>query len=244
MPRWTQSTSNGTVRPGHPAGSSRRLPAAVGHRQPGDSCQEPGGDAVAQRVVVRHQAVVPVLAMTSAAAGTWSSCTARTSGSTQSMRAPKPSTSTLCAHRLAVMIRMDDIRGGVWAGAAEEAGPPLPGAPHHRHARRLRPGSGGKLNILGGGSRRSGPGRCPWCTATSTSPLILEVGPDERNEDLDILIDIVDEDGQELGIQARGRLRCPTNRSSSRRHQPGGGEPLLQRAIHRGQGIQLHHPPR
>ncbi len=37
--------------------------------------------------------------------------------------------------------------------------------------------------------------------------LILEVGSDERNRTLEVVIDLIDEDGRALGVQANGRLR-------------------------------------
>ena len=68
---------------------------------------------------------------------------------------------------------------------------------------------GGKLNILGGGFETIRARAVPVVHRNLNVALILEVGPDERNQDLDIVIDIIDEDGQELGVQARGRLRVP-----------------------------------
>ena len=68
---------------------------------------------------------------------------------------------------------------------------------------------GGKLNILGGGFETIRARTVPVVHRNLNVALILEVGPEERNQDLDIIIDIIDEDGQELGVQARGRLRVP-----------------------------------
>ncbi len=66
---------------------------------------------------------------------------------------------------------------------------------------------GGKLYILGGGFETIRTRAVPVVHRNINLALIFEVGPEERNQDLDIVIDLMDEDGKELGVQARGRLR-------------------------------------
>lgn len=66
---------------------------------------------------------------------------------------------------------------------------------------------GGKLYILGGGFETIRARSVPVIHRNINLALILEVGPDERNRDLDIVIDLMDEDGKKLGVSAKGRLR-------------------------------------
>ena len=37
--------------------------------------------------------------------------------------------------------------------------------------------------------------------------MVAEVGPDERQQDLELLVQLVDEDGAEIGVVAKGKLR-------------------------------------
>ncbi len=66
---------------------------------------------------------------------------------------------------------------------------------------------GGKLYILGGGFESIRARSVPVIHRNLNLALILEVGPDERDQDLDIVIDLIDEDGKPMGVQAKGRLR-------------------------------------
>ncbi len=66
---------------------------------------------------------------------------------------------------------------------------------------------GGKLYILGGGFETIRARSVPVIHRNVNLALIVEVGPDERNQDLDIVIDLIDEDGKAMGVQAKGRLR-------------------------------------
>jgi hypothetical protein len=66
---------------------------------------------------------------------------------------------------------------------------------------------GGKLYILGGGFEMIRARSMPVIHRNINLALIVEVGPDERNQDLDLLIDLIDEDGKAIGVQAKGRLR-------------------------------------
>ncbi len=66
---------------------------------------------------------------------------------------------------------------------------------------------GGKLYILGGGFEMIRATRLPVVHRNLNLAMIVEVGADERNQDLDLVIDLVDEDGKALGVQAKGRLR-------------------------------------
>jgi hypothetical protein len=66
---------------------------------------------------------------------------------------------------------------------------------------------GGKLFVLGGGfdtiSARTLPVRHPNLTVA----LVAEVDPDERHRDLEIMITLIDEDGNKLGVEAKGKMR-------------------------------------
>ncbi len=66
---------------------------------------------------------------------------------------------------------------------------------------------GGKLYVLGGGFETIRARTLPVVHRNINLALIFEVGAEERHRDLDLLIDLVDEDGAPLGVQARGRLR-------------------------------------
>jgi hypothetical protein len=66
---------------------------------------------------------------------------------------------------------------------------------------------GGKLYVLGGGFETIRAKSLPVVHRNINLALIVEVGPEERHRDLDLVIDLIDEDGQPLGVQAKGRLR-------------------------------------
>lgn len=66
---------------------------------------------------------------------------------------------------------------------------------------------GGKLYILGGGFEMIRARAMPVIHRNINVALVVEVGAEERNQDLDLVIDLIDEDGKAMGVQARGRLR-------------------------------------
>jgi hypothetical protein len=66
---------------------------------------------------------------------------------------------------------------------------------------------GGKLYILGGGFEMVRARSMPVIHRNINVALVVEVGAEERNQDLDLLIDLIDEDGKAMGVQARGKLR-------------------------------------
>ena len=66
---------------------------------------------------------------------------------------------------------------------------------------------GGKLYILGGGFEVIRARSVPVVHRNVNVALVVEVGAEERNQDLDLVIDLMDEDGKAMGVQARGRLR-------------------------------------
>lgn len=66
---------------------------------------------------------------------------------------------------------------------------------------------GGKLNILGGGFEVIRARAMPVIHRNINLALIVEVAAEERNQNLDIIIDLIDEDGKAMGVQAKGRLR-------------------------------------
>jgi len=66
---------------------------------------------------------------------------------------------------------------------------------------------GGKLFVLGGGFDTISARVLPVIHRSLTVALVAEIEPDERHRDLEIGLRLVDEDGQELGVEAKGRLR-------------------------------------
>lgn len=66
---------------------------------------------------------------------------------------------------------------------------------------------GGKLFVLGGGFDTISARVLPVIHRSLTVALVAEIEPDERHRDLVIGIRLVDEDGLELGLEAKGRLR-------------------------------------
>jgi len=66
---------------------------------------------------------------------------------------------------------------------------------------------GGKLFVLGGGFDTISARSLPVVHRNLTLAMVAEVEPDERHRDLEILIQLVDEDGKNLEIEARGKLR-------------------------------------
>ncbi len=65
----------------------------------------------------------------------------------------------------------------------------------------------GKLYILGGGFDTITARKLPMVYRALSLALVAEVDPDERHRDLEIHIRLIDEDGTDTGVQARGKLR-------------------------------------
>jgi hypothetical protein len=66
---------------------------------------------------------------------------------------------------------------------------------------------GGKLFVLGGGFDTISARSLPVVHRALSVALVSEVGPDERHRDLEITITLIDEDGNEMGVEAKGKLR-------------------------------------
>jgi hypothetical protein len=66
---------------------------------------------------------------------------------------------------------------------------------------------GGKLFVLGGGFDTISARKLPVVHRNLALVLVAEVEPDERHRDLEIAIELIDEDGQAVGIEAKGKLR-------------------------------------
>ena len=66
---------------------------------------------------------------------------------------------------------------------------------------------GGKLFVLGGGFDTISARSLPVVHRNLTLAMVAEIDPDERHRDLEIVIRLVDEDGQALELEARGKLR-------------------------------------
>ena len=66
---------------------------------------------------------------------------------------------------------------------------------------------GGKLYVLGGGFDTISARSLPVVHRSLTLAMVAEVQPDERHRDLEIVISLVDEDGQSLDVEAKGKLR-------------------------------------
>ena len=65
----------------------------------------------------------------------------------------------------------------------------------------------GKLFVLGGGFDTISVRQLPATHRTISLAMVAEVGPDERQQDLELVVQLVDEDGAELGVMAKGKLR-------------------------------------
>jgi len=65
----------------------------------------------------------------------------------------------------------------------------------------------GKLYVLGGAFDTVTAKTFPAVHRSLAVVLIAEVGPGDRNRDLPIRIELLDEDGGELGIESQGNLR-------------------------------------
>lgn len=66
---------------------------------------------------------------------------------------------------------------------------------------------GGKLYVIGGGFSTITVRRLPAVHRMMSLVLLVEIGPEEWGTDLDIGIRLVDEDGKQLGVDAKGKLR-------------------------------------
>lgn len=66
---------------------------------------------------------------------------------------------------------------------------------------------GGKLFVLGGGFDTISARTIPVVHRSLTLAMVAEVEPDERHRDLEIAIELVDEDGAPLDVEAKGKLR-------------------------------------
>ena len=65
----------------------------------------------------------------------------------------------------------------------------------------------GKLYVLGGGFDTISVRKLPATHRSVSLAMVAEVGPDERQQDLELVVQLVDEDGGELGVMAKGKLR-------------------------------------
>jgi hypothetical protein len=65
----------------------------------------------------------------------------------------------------------------------------------------------GKLFVLGGGFDTISVRALPATHRSVSLAMVAEVRPDERHQDLDLKVQLVDEDGAELGLVAKGKLR-------------------------------------
>ena len=65
----------------------------------------------------------------------------------------------------------------------------------------------GKLYVLGGGFDTISVGSIPVVHRNLSLAMVAEVGPDERQRDLDLMIKLLDEDGNDIGVEAKGKLR-------------------------------------
>ena len=70
--------------------------------------------------------------------------------------------------------------------------------------------SSGKLFVLGGGFDTIGSRTFPLVHRGLSVVLVAEIGPADRNRDLEITISLLDEDGAELGVESKGSMRVGT----------------------------------
>ena len=66
---------------------------------------------------------------------------------------------------------------------------------------------GGKLFVLGGGFDTISARTLPVVHRSLTLALVAEVEPDERHRDLELHITLIDEDGNPLGVEAKGKMK-------------------------------------
>jgi hypothetical protein len=67
--------------------------------------------------------------------------------------------------------------------------------------------SAGKLYVMGGAFDTISARSFPAIHRSLTLALVAEVGPADRNRDLDLAITLLNEDGAETGVQSEGKLR-------------------------------------
>ena len=96
---------------------------------------------------------------------------------------------------------------------------------------------GGKLFVLGGGFDTISARTVPVVHRSLTLAMVAEVDPDERHRDLEIAIVLVDEDGQALDVEAKGKLRVATGIG---KHRPD-RQPVLQHPLPGRQGVCIRH---
>jgi hypothetical protein len=65
----------------------------------------------------------------------------------------------------------------------------------------------GKLYVLGGGFDTISVRQLPATHRSVSLAMVAEVAPDERQQDLELTVQLVDEDGAEIGVVAKGKLR-------------------------------------
>ncbi|MDK1010537.1 MAG: hypothetical protein QGM46_01125 [Actinomycetota bacterium] len=65
----------------------------------------------------------------------------------------------------------------------------------------------GKLFVLGGGFDTISVKSLPATHRNLSIAMVAEVGPDERQRDLELHISLIDEDGAPVGVEAKGMLR-------------------------------------
>lgn len=65
----------------------------------------------------------------------------------------------------------------------------------------------GKLFVLGGGFDTISVKSLPATHRNLSIAMVAEVGPEDRQRDLELHISLIDEDGQPIGVEAKGMLR-------------------------------------
>ncbi len=65
----------------------------------------------------------------------------------------------------------------------------------------------GKLFVLGGGFDTISVRSLPATHRNLSIAMVAEVGPEDRQRDLELHISLIDEDGQPIGVEAKGMLR-------------------------------------
>ncbi|HSG79087.1 MAG TPA: hypothetical protein VLD62_05850, partial [Acidimicrobiia bacterium] len=67
--------------------------------------------------------------------------------------------------------------------------------------------AGGKLFVMGGAFDTITAREFPALHRSLSLALVAEIGPADRNRELDIMIRLVDEDGKEIGVESKGTFR-------------------------------------
>ena len=68
-------------------------------------------------------------------------------------------------------------------------------------------GASGKLFVMGGAFDTINVPNLPATQRNLSLAMVAEVGQEDRQRDLELHISLVDEDGQAVGIEAKGKLR-------------------------------------